>query len=164
TGQAIGVEWDGNDLSTVSFGGGRALEVATEDGLVTEVTGTDDRAVNYRYAAGRLVGVSGPSGDRSYRYGESGLLETVSAPTGETEVGYDDSGQVTELSVGGRGPFEVSGALPTVTVRDTERDTVNVYEFDPEGRLVREVADGTEVLSRSFDDAGRLVRSDAPGQ
>lgn len=165
TGRSATVDWDGDDLSAVSFDGGQSFQVSTDaDGHVAELTGSDGRTVTYRYVDGRLAGASGPSGDSTYSYSEDGLLESASIPSGETDVAYDDAGHVSELSTGATQSLEVSGAAPTVTVHDGGRESTSVYEFDSAGRLVRAVTDGAQLLARSFDDSGRLVRSDAPGQ
>lgn len=165
TGRTMEVGWDGDSLSTISFEGGQEFQVTTDaDSRITEVAGSDGRTVAYRYVDGRLAGVTTPSGESTYSYDGDGLLESASTPSGVTEVAYDDVGHVSELSTGATRSLEVSGTVPTVTVHESQRDSTSVYEFDPDGRLVRAVADGAQVLARSFDDSDRLVQSDAPGE
>lgn len=162
TGRHMEVDWDGDSV-TVTSDGDQSVEMSLDEaGRAVAARGSDGRSVIYRYVGGRLVQVSGPSGTETYGYGDSGLLETVTAPDTDMRVVYTPGGQVAEFATGAAPALRVSGQQPTITVVDPGRETRSVFEFDPEGRLVRGQTDGEEVLARDFED-GRLVRSTAPG-
>lgn len=143
-----------SDAVTISSTQGVALTLRLEGGLVRNATMSDGRSVDYTYTDSRLTGVAAPGLAITYLHNAEGLMIEEVLASGATSVEYEDARVVTQRTPSGD-RFEFDYGVNTVAV--TGLDVSIVHEHDDLGRLVRVEQGGTEVLTQSFDQAGRLV-------
>lgn len=142
------------DSVTISSTQGVALTLRLEGGFVRSATMSDGRSVEYTYTENRLTGVAAPGLAINYVHNADGLMIEEVLASGATSVEYED-GQVVAQRTPSGDRFEFGYGMNGVVV--TGLDVSSVYEHDELGRLVRVEQGGTEVLTQSFDQAGRLV-------
>ncbi|WP_434995864.1 DUF6531 domain-containing protein [Arthrobacter sp. Ld5] len=148
-------------ISRLSHGRGRFLDVEHASGRVAVVRSSDGRRVEYGYDdAGRLVGVTGETGTRSYRWNEDGLIDAVFSAAGvvEAENTYDAQGRVV-LQVTQHGRRVRFAYLPgrVTVVSDEDGSRSNSWVADAKGRLVGVLDSDDRRQSMAYDKHGNLV-------
>ena len=149
-------------------GRGRSLDLVWGevggDPRLAGLTASDGRTISYTYdTEGRLTGVTGPSGTRSYRWAEFAqqwLIAAVVDADGvvEAENSYDTERRVTRQ----RSPFGrttrfayLPGRVTVVSDEDGSRS--NTWIADDRGRLIGVVDAAEHRQSTSYDRAGNPV-------
>lgn len=140
---------------------GRHIELTWDGDRVVAATTGDGQAVAYRYDdQQRLIAADGESGERTYRWGESGLIEAVVDADGVVEVEntYDEQGRVTrQRSPHGR--ISRYTYLPgnVTEVADLDGTRANTWIHDARGRLIGLVDSDGNRQSTSYDQHGNPV-------
>ncbi|WP_434993128.1 DUF6531 domain-containing protein [Arthrobacter sp. Ld5] len=148
-------------INRLSHGLGRFLDIEYVDGRVAVVRSSDGRRVEYGYdGTGRLVGVTGETGTRTYRWNEAGLIDAVFSAAGvvEAENTYDEQGRVIlQLTQHGRRVrfAYLPGRVTVVSDEDGSRS--NSWVADAKGRLVGVLDSEDRRQSMAYDKHGNLV-------
>ncbi|MEO7017492.1 MAG: DUF6531 domain-containing protein, partial [Leifsonia sp.] len=162
SGTRVDVLYSGDGrLAGLAHERGRSVMVEWDGDRVAAVLASDGRRFEYEYdGAGRLVRANGPSGSRSYGWGESGLIEQVIDGDGVVELvnGYDLHGRVAWQ----RSPFGRTSRytyLPggVTEVADEDGTRANTWIADPRGRLIGVIDSDGNRQSTSWDRNGNMV-------
>ncbi|MBB1499921.1 type IV secretion protein Rhs [Propioniciclava sp. MC1683] len=138
----------------------RAIDVRWADGRVVGLEASDGRVVAFTYEAGRLVAAAGPAGTRSYGWNAAGLVDRVTDADGvvEAENTYDEQGRVaTQLSPFGRVTRFTYLPGGITAVADTDGSRSNTWVHDTKGRLVGVIDGEGNRQSTAYDPHGNAV-------
>ncbi|MFZ8757965.1 DUF6531 domain-containing protein [Microbacterium sp. HMH0099] len=185
TGDSIRVLRNENgSVTSVTHSRGRSVAVEYVGGRVGSVTASDGRRREYVYdGAHRLIGVTGPTGTRSYRWNEDDLIDRVVSAAGVVECVnvYDTRRRVREqlTAFGRRTRFsylpgrvtevaDVDGGNANTWIADRKGRLVGIVDaagcrqsmgYDPHGGLVSVTDREGRVTVHAYDDRGRRIRT-----
>ncbi len=155
------LHWVGERLVAMVAPTGRRVALDWNRDRVVAVRTGDGRVARYSYdAAGDLLGVARPAGDRSYRVDDAGLVVAVTDADGVDLLvnTYDEHGRVlTQTSpFGRRTRFTYRDDRSTV-VDDDSGGPRTVYFHDAAGRLTGLVDDHGSRMVKLYDDRGNPI-------